>query len=859
MLCTHYLTQDMPRLSDVQLLRRKLDEVKQRQEQGSWVADVSLTGSAVKGGVQCVVQHQIAEGVLAVLVVDTANDNKYLQPAAVLAEARRRKSCDEAAALIMEVPSCGGKLFVPVPLAPTYYVSCVVAECTTGQLYDNLIFATVYQKARLSAVCSTRRNKKSCSITISVCTGEQIKSVQWCDDKGTKVATLHTPTAGPAGKTVDVGLGAYPNGIVLQALDKNGRSAGKLEIDIPSDESSKSPHSSKATDGVQCKGTMSEVVLLRKHVMKHPLSQGVVKKLQRVFIDALAQTWMEYEPPGPQHITPRTTLHICSPKASSFLRFIDTYTKAVFLFYDHLGTTRQPLKTPQLIATLDILSCAPSPQARWGLYWYSFLLLVCSPQEVFERYLKPLKLMCSQQSHWERTHSGYYNLLKTLNGGHLTLDSLWKSFFVPGRKPSFAEVVFSLYPRTYQIAIIGKFKEVKASVHLQAYERVVKRKVRMGFALLMSTRCSVLNRYFVLLLGYAMQQQKRRTHQYRLAFELMQSSNTFLINKYYGKLKGHYLWCKEYHDRVKNSKVLMWKTNIETIHRYWRKLQYVVQTKRKRKIFLYKLEKIRVVHDRKLRKSDLLHKFYLKWLKWLLWKQQTLLLYVLLRSIRSEIKRNSFKKWLQWTVVKRATRLDSLAVLLLRETTAVRRRWAWENLRWHKDVKKVNNDHTIANTFVQNFCEQSIRTENLISDVANSKMREREFAAVMIQRAFRVKQWVGAIVLYMMPVNSHLQVLDDVSSGLQRPHDLQMITSSIWDANSQGVQPIHAVELKPIARRFATPAQCAARKIQRWWRPYYNAKRERAKKESLAKDLEQEAVASLLSVAVNRKCNMNFS
>ena len=563
---------------------------------------------------------------------------------------------------------------------------------------------------------------------------------------------------------------------------------------------------------------------------KRPLTQELVRALRRIFHSELTSTWVGTEKLRPCDIRPRQKVSVASYGSSAFIKFMSSYTEAVTLVNHHTSCSEErnaktrfvssdpsnklssrrgkkrtnisngkllPIRATEMVLVLTLITGMNAP---WEVEWFTFLLLSTIGEDLVQRFLVPFRSVfdkfCKPNPPSDEVE--FYRLIRNLNGGdHLPLDSLWKVFFA--EKPTFSEALLALFPRVQQIAIIGRCTEVHPNVHLQAYERAIKKKIRIGLQLLVRIDISVLRRYFTLILSSALQAKSRRLTQYRDSLEMTRHNQSLMYRRYFNTLLAHHKWCHEYHDRVQKSKALMWRTNAGLATTYWVKLRTSVTMNRRKKIFSYKLEKIRITHDRQIIKSKVLHKKYFhKWIKWFLSQQHILLLKYLLRDIRIGVAKVYFLKLISWIKRFCKSRLMERLTTLMANTKQHTLSYIYKKLRGYPNTKAAAAMQLQTRAYLLKNSAAYAREGSRELETQQAILQERKYAVFLVENWWKYLKYKKTGERYERMKFVHSDIC---------PDKLEMQPwREIWKQNIPNEQ--HGGKYIVVS---------AAGKIARWW------------------------------------------
>eukprot|EP01063_Lacrimia_lanifica_P013294 TRINITY_DN19922_c0_g1_i1.p1 TRINITY_DN19922_c0_g1~~TRINITY_DN19922_c0_g1_i1.p1 ORF type:complete len:1266 (+),score=399.71 TRINITY_DN19922_c0_g1_i1:88-3885(+) len=630
-------------------------------------------------------------------------------------------------------------------------------------------------------------------------------------------------------------------------------------------------------DGVDAAALGVEV---RKWMAQAEYSPSLVRALRRLFVDHAARSGgREWDDARPHQIDPRTSIRVGTYRQKSFLRFMGVYHEAVSVRNDFLqdvhpvrlanpaagffveprtgkakGSVPGPMKSQSLLASLSLLCGGNGP---WDLTWYSFLLLLSLETRHVNTLLYPLRHVLERRG--VEDAQGFFDVLTLLNGRYPPLDSLWKLFVKPRPHPS--EVLFAMLPRKQQLALMHRAGEAAPEHRHRAHHKLVKARVILSLRLYGQTLLALLRRYFILFLSYSFTKRTRRMNQQHKGLCLSETNHIHILRRYYDRMMRHHEWCKEYFDTVKKSKDLMWRTNEELVHRYWRKLAGLMDVRRKRKIFTYRLGTLRIMNDRRVVASKRLHsEYYHRWLEYMRARKKVDSIQDLMAMWdNTAVRRKAFRALLGyaqrhrggnkvWTTCRYLME-HSVAHLLQRYF-----RMLLMFVAWSKQRRRRDHAWHFFNCFRRTIKTEQDRREEL----DESMVRENEYAASMIQRRWRERKWCGWHLVHLLPINSHLRPLPRhrhylvrrlqafVRGGLFYPvshkhaHDFCpahavpfFLLARVAKAWNQKVLPgSPRAKRKEKTRRemkqglmavamFGVPtvSKTAASKIQKWWAP----------------------------------------
>ena len=596
-----------------------------------------------------------------------------------------------------------------------------------------------------------------------------------------------------------------------------------------------------------------------------PLCTRSTRTLRKLFHEhsMVQSTEVDHSFSKPFLITARQTIQIGYYGSKSYICFIDTYRRALTALHDVCSMKKggcamlEPLKGISMVNLLNLIAIKRQrlPRKRfsysevreggdllgghsgWELSLWGWMVVACVTEKHLKFVYKIRKLF--EEAKAIGTEEKFYALLKAINNErHLPTDSLWRAFFAPA--PSMAEIILAVADRSVQMAVLGHDAEVSPGLHLRVLCRSGMKRVQVCTKLVNSTAKILLLRYFVRLLTHCASKRTHRRGRARKCLEFSFALNIELYKRYFGIFSRHHQWCKDYQSTFQKSKQLMWKTNSEQVVRFWRKLLGLVALRRKRKIFSYKLEKMRVLNERKIRTSLVLHrKYYSIWLRWRSERRKM----AFISQLSDPQLLPLFRKWVSWARKAHKKRVlipellsSSTHSLLLRyfrnmcaymieNRAKIAKDAAWEQYLSLLDTQKARQ-----------------AAQDLLS---YADLREREYAAVLLQRWTRRRIHPKQYMFFeVFPPNSHLPPLEGIA-----PSDTKLPGARIWFRNDEeqkrrgsqpafqsialirkmargarqdgnaGAKSVKQVGFASQLRKMANPQAVAVGKIEKWWKP----------------------------------------
>ena len=496
------------------------------------------------------------------------------------------------------------------------------------------------------------------------------------------------------------------------------------------------------------------------------LCTGITRALRKIFHEHLiamcpAEKQVEL-PPRPYCVHPREATTVGSYGSKSFVAFTDAYRSAITAVNEIVSNRTSSSSSSTAAATSSTAVSSgkrrKSTSAVWGtlqgvsmvqalallcgggrgpwrVAWYTFVVLVLlggegqlsvarGAREAFDEAAQPIT-----------TPLELYALLRRMNGGtHLSTDSLWKSFFLGGA-PSTAEALLATLNRTDQMAVLGHDSELHPAIHLRVHYRSGVTKGARCDALFWSTSRVVLLRYFLRLLTHCAGRRAGRRERARQCIEYAFAMNLDLYRRYYGSFVVHHRWCRDYQTTFLKNKQLVWRTNAAQVVRYWKKLLLLVALRRKAKIFGYKVEKIRILNERRLVKSLVLHRYYYGvWRRWVSKQLAHRAIESFCRGLSDDIFR-CMRRWIAYARLRRRERCEVADMLQATQRGLARR--CYLRFRALAVERRALRARKAAAAQYALLCEANEARRALQALLTHAADRERAYAAALVQRAVR--------------------------------------------------------------------------------------------------------------------------
>ncbi|KAJ9458518.1 hypothetical protein DIPPA_13490 [Diplonema papillatum] len=556
---------------------------------------------------------------------------------------------------------------------------------------------------------------------------------------------------------------------------------------------------------------------------RRPFTAALVRRVRREFHDLRTRALSAPVPPRASDMPGGQEVVVAACGTGQFVAFLDTYHRSVAHVNEaSLATPSDPpaptcrrlspLKVDCLIPMLCFLSSGrPKESGPWRLPWFGFLVL-CTVSERDIGLVRDLRKLHDEfvEEHGPPTElSSFHAAARHVNSGQpLPLDSLWHAFCAPrpgggGGGLPFAAVLLAVYPCPLQFAVLGEARGACTGAPLLAARRRARDTLAKGRHLMRGAVRCLIRRYFMRFIVHAVQRRNKRNRQLYQCLIIAESAVLSLCRRYWDLFKNFYAWCADYQHRMVISKRLMWKTQALHLGGYWVKLRSHALSKRRRRLFLYKLERIRIVHERQVLRSNVVQRrYYTHWTRWLVNRHKKLQLYDFVLRMRSGLAEQYYGSWLRMVAVRREGRLD--------------------RLRHAAELRAGNSLVTLRARFA---CWRSFRRAPVQQELAVGRAKQKNMVVLVVGGFDNENEvFVSSEQPRCFPVDAAFLKMWDLSTlGSTEVEKCMRAVCAIvrWWRAARRRRYIERQEA--VLMRFGRPTESAAlcaatRKVQRWWR-----------------------------------------